>query len=162
MIGVKHVKRRARTAAGFTLVEVLVAVGIVALLYSLGAVSLKSVSGHQAVKSTASQLAEDIRWIQLRAAGEGKPWRMTIDQVASTYRMEQATDCDASGFTLWKERALPAGVMIVQVSDPITPVEILYSCQGRRDYWPLELEVTADDGYKQIVTALGWAGVQVR
>ncbi len=78
---------RQRRAAGFSLVETVVALAILGVLLAL-AFSGRSLIDNRRLAGAARDLGTDVRWVEQRARAERRCWRMLFDAAAETYRIQ--------------------------------------------------------------------------
>jgi prepilin-type N-terminal cleavage/methylation domain-containing protein len=102
--------------SGYTLIEIMVVVGLVSLLAALGVGAWKSWAGAEAHKGAATDMQTVMRQTQVRAVTEGVSLCVKFDTTAETYtvyRFECATtgNVKVSGpFSLGDGRLLLSGV----------------------------------------------------
>lgn len=143
-----------RDQRGFTLLEVLVTVGLIAFVYALFAVRTVGVPERRDVRVAASRMADDIRWIQHQALAEGRVWRLIFD-MDTRYFLEPGTTCEPRSFPASplperRERVLPGKVKLVSGM-----VDVVFGCWGRREDGlvghdvALLLSLWADDGTRR-------------
>lgn len=85
-----------RQRAGFTLVEVLMTVSILALLMSVGVVSLTSLIKWVRLKEATTLLSGAVRDAQAAAIGENQLWRVVIDADGGGFSLQRAIDSSAN------------------------------------------------------------------
>lgn len=143
-----------RDHRGFTLLEVVVTVGLIAFVYTLFAVRTVGIPERRDVRAAASRLADDIRWIQHQALTEGRAWRMVTDGDRGYY-LEPGTSCEPTSFPVSPQpdrriRSLPGKVRLVSGQ-----VDLVFGCWGRREHGLVdkELEILlslwVDDGTRR-------------
>ena len=81
-----------RRARGFTLLEVLLVVGIVALAATLAAGIVSGGFRGMELRSTAKELAANLRYTRARAIGTGQPQQFTIDPDAHAWTAPNGRD----------------------------------------------------------------------
>lgn len=103
-----------RGHGGTTLLDVVVAVALVAILGATAVLGHRALRDALALREAASQIATDLRAARLRALGMSRGERLAFEAGAATYRAEEET---AAGYVdLGPARTLPAGVVVVGCS----------------------------------------------
>jgi prepilin-type N-terminal cleavage/methylation domain-containing protein len=74
---------------GFSLIELMVVIGIVAILIAIGYPRLATLSKHYRVDSATWNLTTQLQKIRLRAIAEGTKFKVTIDPTARTYLVQK-------------------------------------------------------------------------
>jgi general secretion pathway protein H len=77
---------RVRRAAGFSLLEVLLVVAILAITSVLAATAMRGGLEGVALRSTAKELAAQLRYTRTQAIASGQPQRFVIDPRAHTWQ----------------------------------------------------------------------------
>lgn len=115
-------RRIARSAGGFTLLEAMIAIAVLAILASLAAPSFKELLAAQRIRLTASDLYSSL----LMARSEAMKRNVTAKVEATGGDWQNGWTVKASGITLQTQSA-PANVT---VTGTVNPVSYLYT--GRR------------------------------
>lgn len=83
-----------KAAAGFTLVELLLVMALLAIVIAVSAPQLSRFFRGRSLESEARRMLSVIRYAQERAASEGMPMLMWVDDVTGTYGVEAETTFD--------------------------------------------------------------------
>lgn len=81
---------RLRETAGFTLVELVLTVGVIALMSSMAALALPPMLDSYRLREATSVLTNAIREAQVQALREGSPWRVRFDADGGGYALQRA------------------------------------------------------------------------
>ena len=125
---------------GFTLVEVMIAVGILALISSSMALAFPKMLSSYRMKQAVTQFSGTIREAQVRAVQEGKPWRIRVQDdgsgIALQYATSSATDPEDCGLAGWETRSVETfhETIAVQTWVMNRPC-VAYGSSGRAE-WP--------------------------
>ncbi|MCD9027399.1 GspH/FimT family pseudopilin [Luteimonas sp. BDR2-5] len=79
-------RRRLRRPRGFSLLEVLLVVGLIAVTGVLAAAAMSGGFDRLALQSTAKELAAQLRYTRTQAIATGEPQRFVIDPQARTWQ----------------------------------------------------------------------------
>lgn len=112
-------RRVARTSGGFTLVEAMIAIVVLAILASLAAPSFKELLAAQRIRLTASDLYSSL----LMARSEAMKRNVTATVTATGGDWQNGWTVAASGTTL-QTQAVPANVT---VTGDVTPLSYAYT-----------------------------------
>jgi prepilin-type N-terminal cleavage/methylation domain-containing protein len=96
------------SSRGFTLIEIIVVVALIAMLSTIILPDFKSNLRDYRLNIAARQMAQNIRLVQQKAMSEGVPWRIVFHSSSNNYKINQ-------GFKLWKQVNLPDGVEFVYI-----------------------------------------------
>ncbi|MGI6485786.1 MAG: GspH/FimT family pseudopilin [Tepidanaerobacteraceae bacterium] len=96
---------------GFTIIEVLVVVSLIALLSTVILPDFKSLLLDYKLITAARQMAQDLRLTQHKAISEGIPWKVIFQPSSNSYMIIQ-------GFKSWKQVSLPDGIKFDFVGFP--------------------------------------------
>lgn len=95
--------------AGFTLVELLVVVGIIGILTAIGIASYNDFNQARAVEKAAQELKTNLRLAQSKAVNNEKPcdgvldrWRVKRTSASSPYEYTIRYKCEVGGFDDYK------------------------------------------------------------
>ena len=130
--------------SGFTLLEIIVVVGLVSVLAALGVGAWKSWTVAEAQKGAATDLQTVMRQTQVRAVTEGKNFCIKFGTPADTYTVYRYA-CDESPekvngpFTLGDSRVHLAGVQFHQPDGSLTT---MVNFRPSGSAWPGELTIT--------------------
>lgn len=137
---------------GFTLVELLFTMALVAILMTLGAFAARQFWFHRSLTGAQDQIATQLRALQVRAVAEGIPTRYNgayFDPSDSTYKTRWGTvryDTTTATCTRVGDFQLDAGVEVnqanfsdtgsggIDVSTPITNCRTQLSLPGTTDF----------------------------
>ncbi len=81
-----------RRARGFTLLETLLVVAILALAAALAAAAVTGGSRGMALRSTAKEMAANLRYTRARAISTGQPQSFTVDPAAHAWTAPNGRD----------------------------------------------------------------------
>jgi prepilin-type N-terminal cleavage/methylation domain-containing protein len=99
--------------SGLTLLELLVALGIGAVLASTAVLEYQAVRAKLAVATAAQQVAADLRAARVRAVAASAPHRLTFTAGAIAYVLQRRT---GGQYVEAARRQLPGGVQVVDCS----------------------------------------------
>lgn len=85
-----------RTASGFTLLEVVLVLAIVALASLLAAVAIGGGTDGMRLRSAAKEVAAQLRFTRAQALATGEPQRFTIDPAAHAWTAPKERDGELS------------------------------------------------------------------
>lgn len=83
----------ARRRRGFTLLEMLIATGILAMVLAIGVPNLVTMRGPYALKSASQQVAADLQLARQRAIAQNTRYRVTFS--AGSYVLERETSSNS-------------------------------------------------------------------
>ena len=122
--------------SGFTLLEIMVVIGLMSLLSALGVGAWKSWAVAEAQKGAATDLQTVMRQTQVRAVTEGVNFCVTFDTTANTYTVYRYT-CHAPAGNVKVNGPFTLGDSRVQLSDvnftavaPATSTEVTFRASG--------------------------------
>lgn len=84
---------------GFSLISLVVALAIIALLYTIAVPRLSSLMPKARLDGVARLLATELQRARFRSIAEGVDVRVTVDTLARTYRLCRETAAGSSVFT---------------------------------------------------------------
>ncbi len=106
-----HELTRRQSEAGFSLTELLTAMGVVAVLLTVAAPGLPRYVAQFEITGSASQIAIDLQRTRMKAVGENAFYRLVFSDTGSYYR--QASQDGATFVDDGAAIALPSGVRFV-------------------------------------------------
>ena len=111
---------RSRARSGFTLIETIIVLVVVAMMTSLIAPKVNSAIGHARVNNSANVIAGDLQLAFSLASRQRTPLRITIDPTASTYSIV------TRGGTVIKQRNLGDGsdLHVSTMSSSVTTLDV--------------------------------------
>ena len=122
--------------SGFTLLEIMVVIGLMSLLSAFGVGAWKSWAVAEAQKGAATDLQTIMRQTQVRAVTEGVNFCVTFDTAANTYTIWRYTCHSPTGnvkvngpFTLGDSRVQLSDVNFTAVA-PATSTEVTFRASG--------------------------------
>ena len=89
------------SSRGFSLVELMVVVGLVAVLLAIGYPRLATLAAIYRLEGSARNVALSLQKVRMRAIAEGKCFQVTFDGAAQTYQVQSktgVTPCGTTGF----------------------------------------------------------------
>lgn len=113
-----------RKTTGFTLVELVLTLGIAAMMSSIAALTVPAMLDSYRLKEATGNLVSSIREAQIRALREGRPWRVEIDPDGGGFSTQQAAnsaidpaDCaSTAGWTTVRSQRFPSSVRMDTVT----------------------------------------------
>jgi general secretion pathway protein H len=106
--------RSARRSSGYTLLELVLVLVVLAIVSAMAAPSLRGFGAGRKADEAASQFVSLTRWARTQAIADGCPYRIVIDAAAGTWRVqvqEIDTFIDVDG-PLGKQFTAPEGVQV--------------------------------------------------
>lgn len=132
--------------SGFTLLEIMVVIGLMSVMAALGVGAWKSWTAAEAQNGAAADLQTIMRQTQVRAVTEGVNFCVTFDTAANTYTVYRYTCHSPTGnvkvngpFTLGDSRVQLSNVNFTAVA-PATSTEVTFRASGTAT--PGELKLT--------------------
>jgi prepilin-type N-terminal cleavage/methylation domain-containing protein len=113
---------------GFTLIEVLVAISLFAVLAGVAIPNLLALNPRVQLASAANQVSGDLQLSRMRAIAQKKKFRVTFTASTGNYLVERKPDCScaACGYSAaGPQRELPKGIVVSSVN--ANPV---FNCVG--------------------------------
>jgi len=100
-----------RVGSGFTLLELIVILGLVGVLLAMAAPSLRGFMGSRQTADAAAQVLALTQWAGSRAAAQGNVYRLNLDTQANTYwlTMQQGGEFVDLGSEFGRRFKLPEG-----------------------------------------------------
>lgn len=121
-------REHAHTSDGFTLVELIVALGVLGVLAAAGALVWPRIDAALRLEAGIHQLAADLRSTRGHAIAAAARTRIVFVRGAAAYRVEEADDDD--GFQQIAERRLPTGI---RVSDANSGGDLVFTARGNAE-----------------------------
>jgi type II secretion system protein H len=91
---------KVRTKRGFTLVELLIVIGIIGILSTIALFGWRGYQDNVNLRTAARDVATDIAATKQRAVSEGVQYRITFSTAANNYIIEQGTAAGAPYTTI--------------------------------------------------------------
>ncbi len=110
---------------GFTLIELVVTLGVLALMSAGAALAWPPIEAALRLDAAVHQLAADLHDARVLAIASAARARLVFTRGASSYRVERADD--AGSFDLAAERPLPRGIV---VADANSGGDLLFTARG--------------------------------
>ena len=145
-------KRVAQATGGFTLLELIVVLGLVGVLLGLAAPSLKGFFASRQTADAAAQILALTQWAGSRAAAQGAMYRLNIDEQAGAYwlTIQQEGAFVDLGCEFGRRFLLPEGTT-VRVQSPWGGASLSYIefyPSGRTEEATIELEGRQGEVYQ--------------
>ena len=118
----------ANTAGGFTLVELIVTLGVLGAAVAAAALAWPRIEAALRLEAGVHQLAADLRDARARAIASAARTRLVFIRGAERYRVEHADADDA--FRLTAERRLPGGI---RVADANSGGDLVFTGRGNAE-----------------------------
>lgn len=101
-------KRKMRSSSGFSIVEVLVAIGIIMIIAALSMPSLQGYIINRSLKSAARELISDVNESKERAISENREYRITLTENSPNYTILQCQNIGTTcaGFQNFQQKSL--------------------------------------------------------
>lgn len=84
-----------RTETGFTLIELMIVVGLIGILSTVAVYSWQGYRNNNNLRTAARDIATDISNLKLRAVSEGVNYRITFSTASNNYLIERGTSAGA-------------------------------------------------------------------
>jgi prepilin-type N-terminal cleavage/methylation domain-containing protein len=114
-----------RSQHGFTLVELVLTVGLIALMSSMAAMTFPATLASARLSQAVTQLTGAIREAQIQALRENRAWRVVLDSDGLGFSLEYASSAaagvqceDPTGWTQARHEGLPSAIQITQQARP--------------------------------------------
>jgi type IV fimbrial biogenesis protein FimT len=112
--------RRALRQPGFTMMELVLVLAVIAICAAIAAPSLSGFARGRVLPNTATELMTALRWCRMRALTEGVEYRCNLDKSANTWWVTKdsgdgSTFVDVSDNELGRSHTLPEGVIIQNI-----------------------------------------------
>lgn len=117
-----------RTAGGFTLIELIATVGVMALAAGGGVLAWARLEPVFRLDAATHQLAADLHDARVLAVAAAARTRLVFTRGAASYRVERADD--AGAFGLVALRALPRGV---RIADANSGGDLVFTARGNAE-----------------------------
>jgi prepilin-type N-terminal cleavage/methylation domain-containing protein len=114
MRGDRHVRRR---QGGFSFVEVLVTMTVLAIVLAVAIPNFRSVGSSYSLGQAASQVSADFQSTRMRAIAANSAMRFTYDATTRTYSMERQ---NGGSWVIERRSQLPTGVTVGTVASTPT------------------------------------------
>lgn len=134
---------RKRTSSGFSLLELVLVMMILAIIAGMAAPSMRGFAEGRRGPDTASQLVTMMRWAHSQARAESQVYRLTIDQAQGQYWVsaEDPATGESSEEMQYEKHALPEGV---RLTSDLPPEEgrlvVRFYPNGRTDVGTIRVE----------------------
>ncbi len=91
-----HWRAKSRSKRGFTLLELLVTIAVLAILLSIAVPSMQSMISRNRLKAATHAIAEDLQWTRSETIKQNRPLQMTLVLNDWCYGVSNASqgDCD--------------------------------------------------------------------
>ena len=144
---------RRRGTRGMTMVEIMVALGIGAVLLGIAVPSFTAMRAPYALRTATTTIASDVAVARMRAIAQNRRQRLAVSTDADTWVLQQET-APGTFESVGGTRALPTGCTFGAASD--SPI---FDTRGMLAV-PASLEVSGEAGTKTIsVNVLGQATI---
>jgi prepilin-type N-terminal cleavage/methylation domain-containing protein len=80
-----------KSRKGFTLVELIIVIAVLAIITTIGGLSLHAYTLNRNLKSAAREIVSDFFVYRARAVSEGKNYRITFDIAGNSYTIQPGT-----------------------------------------------------------------------
>lgn len=104
---------------GFTLVEVLVAISLFAVLAGMAIPNLLALNPRFQLASAATQVSGDLRLSRMKAIAQKRKFRVTFTASSGNYQVERKPDCSCAACSYAASgpaRELPKGIVVSSVT----------------------------------------------
>ena len=135
------------TAAGFTLIETLIVVALVAILAGVSAPIVAGGMARYNLTTAGQQVASTMRSARFQAVGRNTPVRVVLDAGAGTYEREARDPITALWESISEAALLPSGVTIADGA----PANIEFRSDGRL-FVAVATSIVLTDEYDQTRT----------
>jgi prepilin-type N-terminal cleavage/methylation domain-containing protein len=145
-----------KSPGGFSIVELMVAVLLLAVLAGVAIPSLIALNGQLQLSSAANQVSGDLQLSRMKAIAKRKKFRVTFDTATETYQVEENTGCTSSSYSAAAPaRSLPTGINITSVT--ANPV---FQCSGTASGATINLANANGQTKSVIVNLVGRVRIQ--
>jgi type IV fimbrial biogenesis protein FimT len=109
---------RPRGTRGRSLIEVLTAISLSAVLMAIAVPSFQGLRAPFALRQSSQQIAAEFSRARMRAIARNARYRLTYNSTAKTYQLERETTSGSNTWTMETANALPSIVSISGVDTP--------------------------------------------
>jgi prepilin-type N-terminal cleavage/methylation domain-containing protein len=103
---------RDRTSGGFTLLELVLVMMVIAMIVALAAPSLRGFLGGSRSRDAASQIISLAQWAKARAAADSKVYRLNVDGRSYWLTVQEGEQFVAVGSDFGRRFVLPDGMTV--------------------------------------------------
>jgi prepilin-type N-terminal cleavage/methylation domain-containing protein len=145
---------RSRFTGGFSLLELILAMLIMATLLAVVAPNLRGFTASRQTQNTAAAMVALTRWARLQAAAEGRPYRLNVDIDTGEYWLtaQDGANFEELGTSLGQRFLVPDGVTLEWKDSPIAEDEGYLSFDPGGHAEPATLRLTGKLGTIMDVT----------
>ncbi|MGA2265358.1 MAG: GspH/FimT family pseudopilin [Phycisphaerae bacterium] len=144
--------QRARTAAGFTLIELILVMVVISVVLALSAPSLHGFFASRQIADSARGMLSLMQWAQSQAIAQGSRCRLNIDAPSGTYwlTVEQAGGFVEPNQELGRQFRVPAGATVSLQSNATDPSAsyVQFYPSGRSDVAVIEIRGSRGEVYQ--------------